>query len=130
MLSQHSWPHPKRTRIHEPGKKPTRERVLHNAEECHANAVSITQSTLGAPGTGLLGITATDQEYLSVAGVAWVEPQPPVLPVAGGTQFEIAERERNHAEAIDQWRLFLAVKTAIRNQLLASADNVYWAVLK
>jgi hypothetical protein len=129
-LSNHSWPHPILTRIHEPGQKPTRERVLQNAEECHANAASITQSTLGAEGTGLLGITATDAEYLTVAGVAWVEPIAPPLPAAGGTQFEIAERQRAHTEAIEQWRLYLAVKTAIRNQLLASADDVYWTSLR
>ena len=38
--------------------------------------------------------------------------------------------KRSHAEALEQWRLFLAVTTAIRNQLLASADNVYWTSLK
>ena len=129
-LSSHSWPHPILTRIHEPGQKPTRERVLQNAEECHANAASITQSTLGAPGTGLLGITATAPEYLAISGVTWQDPQAPALPAAGGTQFEIAERERIYAEALQQWRLFLAVKTAIRNQLLASADDVYWTSLK
>jgi hypothetical protein len=129
-LSNHSWPHPVLTRIHEPGQKPTRERVLQNAEECHANAASVTQSTLGAAGTGLLGITATAAEYYAIAGVAWNEPAAPGLPAAGGTQFEIAERQRTHSEELAQWRLFLAVKTAIRNQLLASADDVYWTSLK
>jgi hypothetical protein len=129
-LTNHSWPHPVLIRIHEPGQKPTRERVLQNAEECHANAASVTQSTLGAPGTGLLGITATAAEYLVIAGVAWAEPQAPADPIAGGTQYKISERQRVHAEALNQWRLYLAVKTAIRNQLLASADDVYWTSLK
>ena len=129
-LSQHSWPHPILTRIHKPRQKPTRERILQNAEECHANAASITQSTLGAPGTGLLGITATAAKYLAVSGVAWAEPAAPDLPAARGAQYKIAEQQRSHAKALDQWRLFLAVKTAIRNQLFAAANDVYWTLLK
>ena len=130
VLSDHDWPHPILTRIHEPGQKPTRDRVLQNIKETHANAASITTSTLGAHGFGLLGITTNAAEYLAATTTNWVDPVMPEIPVAGGTQFEIAERQRIYAEATNQWRLCKQAGTRIRNQQLASADDIYWKALE
>ena len=131
ILANHSWPHPILTRIHEPNQRPTRERVLQCAEQCNANAAAITTSTLGAPGFGLLGITTSAADYQNATGQAWVEPAAPANVVAdGGTQYEIAERQRVHRHAVEQWRLYQQANTTIRNQLLAAADDMYWAGLR
>jgi hypothetical protein len=129
ILSSHGWPHPVLTRIHDPGHRPSRERVLECATQCNANAASITTSTLGVAGFGLLGITVNAAEYLAATGQNWVLPVAPVAPAEGGTQFEIAERMRLHKSATDQFQLYQQVNTAIRNQLLAAADDVFWAAL-
>ena len=56
-------------------------------------------------------------------------PQAPPNPLPGGTQFEISERMRLHKVATEQFQLYQQVNTAIRNQLLSAADDVFWATL-
>ena len=129
ILSSHGWPHPVLTRIHEPGHRPSRERVLECATQCNANAASITTSTLGVAGFGLLGITVNAAEYLAVTGQNWDIPEALAAPVTGGTQFEISERMRLHIVDTEQFQLYQQVNTAICNQLLLAADDVFWATL-
>ena len=80
ILASHGWPHPVLTRLHDPGHRPSRERVLDCATQCNANAASITTSTLGVAGFSLLGITVNATEYLAATGQAWTVPIAPNAP--------------------------------------------------
>ena len=126
------WPYPIVTRIHEPGQKPTRERVLQCLLEINTNAVSVITSTLGAPGFGLLGLTTTGAEYLMLTGLAWHRPaQPAAAPTVAhdATQFIIAEANRVWTGEWIQYNMMLQVDTVLRNQLLAAADDMYYCSL-
>ena len=132
LISGHAWPYNVLSRAHEPGQKPTRERVIQMVLEANTNAASVTTSTLGAPGYGLLGLTASPTEYQQLTGQAWVRPpQPAANPIiaADATQYRIAEANRIHRGEWDQYNLLLQTDTIIRNQLLAAADDVYWRAL-
>ena len=103
ILSSHGWPNPLLTRIHDINQRPSRERVLECINQCSANAESITTSTLGAPGFGLLVLTTNAAKYLAATGQAWEEPVAQGPPDAGGTQFEIAERMHLHCVATEHF---------------------------
>ena len=111
------FPYPVLSRLHEPGQKPARDRVLQACLELSSNAVSVTQSSIGAPGFGLLGLVLPAAEYLALTGQAFVRPlQPGPAPANGVRQWQ---------ETWAQYNLLLQVDTALRNQLLKAADDIY-----
>lgn len=131
-MDKHPFPHPILSKIHEPGQRPTRKRVLETIRQASTNAASVTTYTLGAPGSGLIGLTIDPDVYLTKYGIAWVRPnQPDPSPDCDGTdtQYVIAEANRVHKEQWRQYNLMLQSDTAIRNQLLAAADEVYYTTL-
>jgi hypothetical protein len=131
-VSNHSWPYPVLTRCHEPGQRPTRNRVLQTILEANANSASVQTFRGGAAGYGLLGLTTSAAEYLTTTGEAWVRPpQPPVHPVvaAGATGNAIIEANRQHKENWSRYNLMLQTDNELRNQLLNTADRVYWSAL-
>jgi hypothetical protein len=125
-----SFPYPVLSRTHEPGHKPTRERVLQTCLEVCSNAASVLQCTIGAEGFGLLGLVTTDADYLQVTGVAFIRPlQPAAAPNPLGTAAEIAAHLRAWQVDWVQYNLMRQVDTALRNQLLQSTDDIYWRPL-
>jgi hypothetical protein len=131
-MEKHLFPHPILSKIHEPGHRPTRERVLETIRQVNTNAASVTTFTLGAPGSGLIGLTISAADYLAKYAVAWTRPaQPSNTPTctATDTQFVIAEARAQHTEAWRQYNIMLQSDTALRNQLLVAADEVYYAPL-
>lgn len=127
-----AWPYPVLLRTHEPGQRPTRERVLETIAQVNANAASVTTSTLGAPGFGLLGLTLSAAEYQGLTGQAWIRPdQPDQAPNVAhdATQFQIAEANRQHRVEWEQYNLMLHTDNTLRNQLLSASDDVYYRAL-
>ena len=114
-------PYPSLSRMHEPGQKPSRDRVLQTCLEISSNAASVVQSTLGAPGFGLLGIVTTAAEYTALTGAAFLRP--------GNPGAAPANCVRAWQEQWAQYHLMLQVETALRNQLLQAADDIYWRPL-
>jgi hypothetical protein len=79
-----------------------------------------------------LGLTASPAEYLTLTAQNWARPaQPPPGPVipADATQYIIAEAQRHHRDVWEQYNLMLRTDNTLRNQLLASADDIYWRPL-
>lgn len=132
LMASPAWPYPTLTRANEPRQKPSRERVLQMVLEANSNLASVTTSTLGVPGFGLLGLTASAEEYQQLTGQVWVRPaQPPAYPVLAdnATQFQIAEANCIFMMDWQQYMLMLQTDTTIRNQLLAAHNDVYWRAL-
>jgi uncharacterized coiled-coil protein SlyX len=123
-----SFPHPVLTRLHAPGKKPTRPQILQVQLELNANAATI-DSIHGPHGHSFLTIAPADYTVLN-GGVVFVIPaKPPIEPVyanAAPTAFQISEAVRQHAAAWRTYRLIRKTESSLRNQLLAAADDVYW----
>jgi hypothetical protein len=125
-----SFPYPVLSRTHEPGQKPTRERVLQTCLEVCSNAASVLQCTIGAEGFGLLGLVTTAADYLTATGEVFNRPaQPAAAPDPLGTAAQIAAHLRAWQVAWVQYNLMRQVDTALRNQLLQSTDDIYWRQL-
>ena len=127
-------PHAVLTKIHERGETPTRDRILTTCHEICANAASVTGSTIGAAGTGLLGLVLSPAEYLTVSGgVVFNAPARPDLnPTipAGQSAAQIAERNRQHKELWKQYNLYKKVDAQLRNLWLSAADDTWFRALK
>ena len=127
-----SFPHPVLSRLHAPGKKPTRPQILQVQTELNANAASI-DTIHGAHGHSFLSIAPADYTILN-AGVAFaIPPQPPAQPVYPNnapTSHQISEAARTHAEEWRAYRIMRKTESSLRNQLLAAADDVYWRRLR
>ena len=127
-----TWPHSPLSRFHAPGHKPSREAVLKTLEQLNANAASVNSFTLGAPNSGLLGLTLSPAEYTATFGVPWNRPaQPANLPVfpAGAHGPQRDEIKAEHDFNWAQYNLMIECETALRNMVLEAADPTYWQEL-
>jgi len=92
-----------------------------------ANAASVA-STLGGGRHGLLGLTILPETYQTVTGYPFVAPVnpgnlPTIAPTA--TQAQIGEAVRQHKERLKIWKECVATDLALKNQILATFDEVY-----
>ena len=114
-----TFPHPVLTRLHAPGKKPTRQQILLTTTELNANAATV-DSTHGQHGHSFLTITPAIYTVMN-AGVAHVDPGPPplvpVYPNNAPTGAQISEAVRTHGEAWRAHRLMRKTENTLRNQL-------------
>ena len=132
-LDHHPWPIPVLSKLHEPGHDPTAERVKRVQEECITNACSVTMSTLGVAGYGLLGLVVDNATHQAITGQPWDRPdQPGIHPDIPdqATAAQIAEVTRQHQNDWLQYNIMLQTDAKIKQQLLDAADEVYWSPLR
>lgn len=126
-----NFPHPVLTKIHEPGRKPTRQSILTCQTELTANAASV-DSVYSEHGHAFLTMTPLDFTALN-GGVPFVMPvRPPMDPVhvQGATAAQITEDNRLHAQAWKAYTLMRQTQQQLRNQLLAAGDDLYFRAVK
>ena len=125
------YPHPVLTRLHEPGRPPTRKALLQVEIELNANAASV-DSVYGAHGHVFLTLPDDDYTTLNEGQQFDIPPQPPIDPAlpAGATQAQITETVRQHTNAWSAYRRMRKTEVELRNQLLAAADDIYFRPLR
>lgn len=111
---------------------PTYDSLKHAKDMLKGNAASV-PSTRGGGGHGYLGI------ILAPASYATIDPTPfdvPLFPgaqpiiAAGATGPQIAEAVREHAEDLREWREYTNLHEALKQQLLAAFDPIYFRALR
>ena len=112
---------------------PTYETLKKLRSELSENAATI-PSTRGGGAHGYLGVVLPDPIYTVVSGgVNFVLPNNPGLqpqiPV-NATAAQIAERQRQHAISLREWKEYQAVHKALRKQLLEAVEPIYLRALR
>ena len=96
-----------------------------------ANTASV-HSNQGKGKLGLLAFTATLAVYLNISATAFVAAintgPTPIIP-DGATGPQIARLEEEHTEATRSWKEYLAIKKALKQQLLGAFDDMYYRSL-
>ena len=122
-----AFPHRVLTRLHDPGHRPTRQKLLLVQRELNANARTV-ESVHGEHGHMFL--TMPIEQYQPLHGdEPFVMPAKPTPdPVHGDnvTAARITENTRIHTNQWAQYRLMKATDRDLRNLLLTAADEDYW----
>jgi hypothetical protein len=107
---------------------PTFESLRELRKTLQANAASV-PSVLGGGAHGYLGVILTQEAYEAIApGTPFVKPaQPPLQAVIpdGATAAQIGQAVRNHTEDVRQYREYINITMALRNQLTQAIEHVY-----
>ena len=111
--------------------EPTYASIKKARDELNGNAASI-PSLRGGGIHGHLALTLTDAEYLQIANEAFVAPvhPGPLVYTANATGPQQVEQARLYKLNLEEFRVYLAVNQALRNQLLASVNPTYLLAVK
>jgi hypothetical protein len=107
--------------------KPTYDKLKHAKSLLKQNAASV-PSNRGGGTNGYLALTLSDAAYAAINPTAFVVPvypgASPVIPDAA-TGPIIARLVQIHSEALREWREYINVNAALKNQLTGCIDPVY-----
>ena len=117
------------TRIY---KEPTTANLITLQRKIRANTITV-HSTLGEGHYGHLGLVCTPATYTIIPNT-----QPFIRPAAPGalnlapnlTQYQIAQKRKQHAEETCVFREVLAVERTLIQQIVAALDNKYLKALR
>jgi hypothetical protein len=111
--------------------EPTYASIKKARDELNGNAASI-PSLRGGGIHGHLALTLTDAEYLQIANEAFDAPvhPGPLVYTANATGPQQVEQARLYKLNLEEFRVYLAVNQALRNQLLASVNPTYLLAVK
>ena len=124
-----SFPHPDLPPIEG---QPTYEKIAAIKSLLAANAASI-QTTRGGGDNGYLGILLSPAVYATINAIPWIDPPnpgaTPVIP-PNATSAQIGEAVRVHTENLRQWREFTNLQQALKKQLIAAVNPIYFRAIK
>ena len=111
--------------------EPTYASIKTARDELNGNAASI-PSLRGGGIHGHLALTLTDAKYLQIANEAFDAPvhPGPLVYTANATGPQQVEQARLYKLNLEEFRVYLAVNQALRNQLLASVNPTYLLAVK
>ena len=101
-------------------------------DQLKANAASV-PTTLGGGNHGYLGLILSPATYVTISPTAFIEPAYPGQHPAISASTNAANTSaiiRCHTEDTRQWREFKNVSTALKNQLLSAAEDIYVRALR
>jgi hypothetical protein len=107
---------------------PTYEPITEVNLQLNANAASV-HSNLGDGVHGLLTLTINPAVYNTLSAIVFITPgAQPIVP-AGATVAQINGLTCQHIEANRIWKEFLATDKALKQQLLAVVNDMYYRTL-
>lgn len=99
--------------------------------QLNANAASIF-SNLGNGQLGLLALTVKPAVYTTLSATPFVvpaNPGPQPVIAANATQYQIAQATSEHKEELRIWKEYQAADKALKQQLLAAINELYYKTL-
>jgi hypothetical protein len=123
-----NYPHPVLTPIIG---RPTNGTVQLLQAELYANARSVL-SDLGGGANGHLAVIQNAVDYLARARVPFIIPTHPGIQPAvrdGASASIIHEVQRTHKVAVDNFKLYQSVRTALVQQIIAAVETTYLSAL-
>jgi hypothetical protein len=111
---------------------PTYESIADLNLKLNANAASV-HSNLGDGAHGLLALTIDPAVYNTISPIPFVPPaNPGINPLipALSTNAIITELTRQHATSLKTWQEYQSTDKALKQQLLAAIDSIYYRSLR